>query len=106
MRVVWLTAKRAGLSIVSFGFFSLASLSFLFSASGGSASISLPYGNSVVDVYAAFQPTAQTAQRIQKAVGEKIVRTEVSSRYRGASEVVYITQSGKRIPASKIALVP
>jgi hypothetical protein len=76
------------------------------SASGGSASISLPQGTSIVDVYAAFQPTAQTAQSIQKAVGEKIVRAEVSSRYRGASEVVYITQSGKRIPASKIALVP
>jgi hypothetical protein len=76
------------------------------SASGGSASISLPQGTSIVDVYAAFQPTAQTAQRIEKFVGEKIVRAEVSSRYRGASEVVYITQSGKRIPASKIALVP
>jgi hypothetical protein len=76
------------------------------SASGGSASISLPQGTSIVDVYAAFQPTAQTAQSIQKAVGEKIVRAEVSSRYKGASEVVYITQSGKRIPASKIALVP
>jgi hypothetical protein len=76
------------------------------SSTGGSASISLPQGTSIVDVYAAFQPTAQTAQSIQKAVGEKIVRAEVSSRYRGASEVVYITQSGKRIPASKIALVP
>jgi hypothetical protein len=76
------------------------------SATGGSASISLPQGTSIVDVYAAFQPTAQTAQRIEKFVGEKIVRAEISSRYRGASEVVYITESGKRIPASKIALVP
>jgi hypothetical protein len=76
------------------------------SATGGSASISLPQGTSIVDVYAAFQPTAQTAQRIEKFVGEKIVRAEVSSRYRGASEVIYITESGKRIPASKIALVP
>jgi hypothetical protein len=76
------------------------------SATGGSASISLPQGTSIVDVYAAFQPTAQTAQRIEKSVGEKIVRAEVSSRYRGASEVIYITESGKRIPASKIALVP
>jgi hypothetical protein len=76
------------------------------SATGGSASISLPQGTSIVDVYAAFQPTVQTGQRIEKAIGEKIVSAEVSARYRGASEVVYVTQSGKRIPASKIALVP
>jgi hypothetical protein len=76
------------------------------SASGGSASISVPYGNSVVDVYAAFQPTAQTALRFEKAIGEKIARAEVSARYGGGSEVYFITKSGRRIASSQIAVAP
>jgi hypothetical protein len=76
------------------------------SANGGSASISVPYGNSIVDVYAAFQPTAQTALRFEKAIGEKIARAEVSARYGGGSEVYFITKSGRRIASSQIAVAP
>jgi hypothetical protein len=65
-------------------------------ASTASASVSLPGGISVISASAVIDLTTAKATPIF-IEGERVNRLEVAATFGGASEVTYVTQSGRRI---------
>jgi hypothetical protein len=69
------------------------------SASTASASVNLPAGMSVITATAVIDLTSQSAAARPPLFieGERVTRIEVAATYGGASEVTYVTDSGRRI---------
>jgi len=66
--------------------------------STASASISLPAGMSVLTATAVIDLTTQSASARPLFIdGERVDRIEVAATYGGASEVTYVTRSGRRV---------
>jgi hypothetical protein len=66
------------------------------SASTASASVTLPGGISVVSASTVIDLTIAKADPIFME-GERVNRIEVAATFGGASELTYVTQSGRRI---------
>ena len=68
-------------------------------ASAATASVSLPAGMSVISATAVIDLTAPAgrARRPVTIDGERVDRIEVAAAFGGASEVTYVTRSGRRI---------
>jgi hypothetical protein len=69
------------------------------SASTASASVTLPGGISVVRALAVIDLTIAKANPMFME-GERVTRIEVAATFGGASELTYVTQSGRRIKRS------
>jgi hypothetical protein len=67
------------------------------SASTASASITLPGGISVISASAVIDLTTTAKASPLFMEGERVKRIEVAATFGGASEVTYVTQSGRRI---------
>lgn len=70
-------------------------------ASSATASVTLPPGMSALFATATVDLTAADAQALSLE-GEQVERMEVTAAYSRGSELTYITQSGRRIPASAL----
>jgi len=88
---VVLTPSRGGRTTVSSG-----PLAGTESASTASASVTLPSGISVISATAVIDLTIAKAKPLFMD-GERVNRIEVAATFRGATELTYITESGRRI---------
>lgn len=67
-------------------------------ASTATASLTLPAGQSLIYATASIDMTTTTAQLKPLFIeGERVRKIEVGANFGSASDVVYITESGKRV---------